>query len=194
MKVRSFLAFDITDEMRAELGSVIALLAQKTRDVKWVKPDLMHCTIRFFGDVEEELLSGKLSQLIESEVLHQAPIHLEGHGIGVFPNWRYPRVLWAGLTGDTEAVLSLHAKLEQAFEELGMPRDPRELRLHLTLGRARGSLKDSGALVHLVEKLAERSFGDVVVNALTLYKSDLTKDGSIYTPLRTFPLGRENKL
>ncbi|MFA4874765.1 MAG: RNA 2',3'-cyclic phosphodiesterase [bacterium] len=189
MKIRSFLAFDIPPKMQAELGSIIGLLSQKTHDVKWVKTELMHCTLRFFGEVEEELLTGKLSQVIEREVRHQAPIHLFGHGIGVFPNWRYPRVLWAGLAGDTEAVISLHAKLEETFEELGLHRDPRALRLHLTLGRARSSLKDCEPLVHLVEKLAEREFGEVDVNALTLYKSVLTREGPVYTALQTFPLG-----
>ncbi len=189
MKIRSFLAFDIPPKMKAELGSVIGLLSQKARDVKWVKPERMHCTIRFFGDVEEDLLTGKLSQVIEREVLHQAPVHLVGHGVGVFPNWRYPRVLWAGLAGETESVISLHAKLEHAFEELGLPHDPRRLRLHLTLGRARSPLRNCDALVHMVEKMAEYEFGEVDVNALTLYKSELTKDGPIYTALRTFPLG-----
>ena len=62
------------------------------------------------------MLLGKLSDTIEREVRHQSPIHLVGRGIGVFPNWRYPKVLWAGLTGDTESVISLHAKLEEAFQ------------------------------------------------------------------------------
>lgn len=189
MKIRSFLAFDIPPKMKAELGSVIGVLSQKARDIKWVKPERMHCTIRFFGDVEEDILLGKLSHIIEREVLHQAPIHLTGHGVGVFPNWRYPRILWAGLVGDTEAVMSLHAKLEQSFEELGLPRDPRVLRLHLTLGRARAPLKDCETLVHLVEKMGEHEFGSVNVDSLVLYKSVLTKEGPIYTALRKFQLG-----
>ena len=56
MKLRAFLAFDITEHMRAELAQVTAVLAPKARGVRWVKPELMHCTLRFFGDTEEELL------------------------------------------------------------------------------------------------------------------------------------------
>ncbi len=193
MKIRSFLAFDITDEMRSELAKVVQLLSPKIRDVKWIKPELMHCTIRFFGDVEEELLLGNVSKVIAREVKHQSPIKLIGRGIGVFPNWRYPRVLWAGLHGETESMMSLHAKLEEAFGEFGFKSDPRELRLHLTLGRAKKKFKDGKDLMGLVEKMGEKKYGEVVVDSLTLYKSELMKEGSIYTALKKFSLGGKKK-
>ena len=189
MKIRSFLAFDIPDKLKTEFASVIELLAPKVKGIRWLTPERMHCTLRFFGDVEEELLLGKLSDVIEREVRHQSPVHLEGHGIGVFPNWRYPRVLWAGLIGETDSMISLHAKLERAFSQFGFKNDPRALRLHLTLGRAKSAFKDKEALVTLVEKMAEREFSAFDVTELVLYKSDLTKEGPIYTALRRFPLG-----
>ncbi len=191
MKIRSFLAFDIPEGVRSELGSVIDMLQPKVKGIKWVRPDKMHCTIRFFGNVEEDVLMGRLSDVIAREVRHQSPMHLCGHGIGVFPNWRYPRVLWAGLTGDTDAVISLHAKLEEAFEEFGLKKDPRELRLHLTLGRSRSAFKEKDALVGLLERMTEREFGEFDVRDLVLYRSDLTKDGPIYTALKRFPLGAQ---
>ena len=61
MKIRSFLAFDIPDELKDELASVIELLQPKVKGIKWVAPEKMHCTIRFFGNVEEDLLMGRLS-------------------------------------------------------------------------------------------------------------------------------------
>ncbi len=193
MKIRSFLAFDIPDKLRAELGQVIELLTPKVKGIKWVHPDKMHCTIRFFGNVEEDVLMGKLSAVIAREVRHQSPIHLTGHGIGVFPNWRYPKVLWAGLTGETDSLISLHAKLEEAFEEFGLKKDPRELRLHLTLGRAKTPFKDREALTAIVEKMAEKEFGEFDIKELVLYKSDLTREGPIYTALKRFPLGAQTK-
>lgn len=189
MKHRAFLAFDITDHMRAELAQVIGLLSTKTKGVRWVKPDLMHCTLRFFGEVDEDILDGRLSEVIAATVLHQAPIHILGEGIGCFPNWRYPRILWAGLGGDTEAMISLHARLEESFGEFGFQSDPRALRLHLTLGRAKSALKSCEPLIQVVEKLTDRRFGEFNVSALTLYKSVLTKDGPVYTALRKFPFG-----
>ncbi|HPQ81748.1 MAG TPA: RNA 2',3'-cyclic phosphodiesterase [bacterium] len=189
MKHRAFLAFDITDHMRSELAQLIGILSSKAKGIRWVKPELMHCTLRFFGDVDEELLLGKLSDVVAESVLHQAPIHLLGEGVGCFPNWRYPKILWAGLGGDTEAVISLHSRLEEAFGEFGLQRDPRSLRLHLTLGRAKSALRGCEPLIQVVEKLTDRKFGELNVSALTLYKSVLTKDGPVYTALRKFPFG-----
>ncbi|MBT3180997.1 MAG: RNA 2',3'-cyclic phosphodiesterase [Deltaproteobacteria bacterium] len=193
MKIRSFLAFDIAEDMRSELTKIVTLLTPKIRDVQWIKPELMHCTVRFFGDVEEELLLGNVSNVIEREVKHQSPVKLIGRGIGVFPNWRYPRVLWAGLHGETESMISLHAKLEEAFTEFGFKQDPRELRLHLTLGRAKKKFKDGRDLMGLVEKMSEKGFGEMMIDSLTLYKSELTKEGPIYTVLKKFPLGGKKK-
>ena len=73
MKVRSFLAFDIPDDMRAELASLIEVLASKADGIKWLKPENIHCTMKFFGDVEEEVLMGPLATVIEKELVHQAP-------------------------------------------------------------------------------------------------------------------------
>lgn len=191
-KIRAFLAFDISDEVKAELASVVGILASKDRDVRWVKPELMHCTIRFFGEIDENLLLTKLAPVIEREVRHQSPIQLSAHGIGVFPNWRYPRVIWSGITGETETVMALHAKLEECFHEYGLVRDPRQLRLHLTLGRAKSPLKETGPLMHLVEKMVEHEFGEFTVSKLTLYQSTLTREGPVYTALRSFPLGAQS--
>ncbi len=190
MKVRSFLAFDIPEEMRAELASLIEVLATKADGIKWLKPENIHCTMKFFGDVEEEVLMGPLAAAIEKELAHQAPISLNGVGIGVFPNWRYPRVIWAGLAGETDAAKSLHARIETALEEFDLKRDSRKsFRLHLTLGRVKSKIKDPELLVSFVEKQVDRAFGKVDVDSLVMYKSVLTKEGPIYTPLRSFSFG-----
>jgi len=190
MKIRSFLAFDITDEIRRELGTMIQLFEQKTMGVKWVKPELMHCTMKYFGNVEEDLLMGDISRVIEETVKHQAPIHLRSVGIGVFPNWRYPRVIWAGIAGETEAAVALHERLKSAFVRFGFNEDKRDaFRLHLTIGRAKTLLKNKEMFINLVEKLADREFGEFIIDHLTLYKSVLTREGPVYTALKEFRLG-----
>jgi len=190
-KIRSFLAFDIPDAMKKELGGVIEVLSTKvTKGVKWVDPKIIHCTLKFFGDVEEELLLDGISQTITHELKSQAPFAFHGMGLGVFPNWRYPRVIWAGLTGDTEAASSLYKRLENAFVKYKIPADNRRaFRMHLTIGRVKSKLKDPAPLMSFVEKQVDRAFGDFSVDKLTLYKSVLTKEGPIYTPLKEFQFG-----
>ena len=188
--IRSFLAFDIPDAMKKELGGVIEVLESKAKGVKWVDPKVIHCTIKFFGDVEEAILLDGISQAIANELKSQAPFSFHGMGLGVFPNWRYPRVIWAGLTGDTEAAESLHKRLENAFAKYEIePDNRRAFRMHLTIGRVKSKLKDPGPLMSFVEKQVDRAFGDFTVDKLTLYKSVLTKEGPIYTPLKEFMFG-----
>lgn len=187
MKIRSFLAFDIPDEVRKNLAKVIADFREKERAVKWANPENMHVTLKFFGSVEEDLLLGEISNRIESVVRGHGPPVLRCEGIGVFPNWKYPRVFWAGFSGETEKTVNLQKAIESTLSPLKLREDRREFRLHLTIGRAKGALKKS-PLIDLVEKLGPVGFGEVRVDKLVLYKSVLTKAGPVYTPLKEFSL------
>lgn len=187
MKIRSFLAFDIPSKVTSKLAKLINDFSQKERSVKWVAPDKLHVTMKFFGDVEEPLLLDQVSAKIFDAVKGFGSIKLTCEGIGVFPNWKYPRVIWAGFYGETDRIMDLHDKLEGSLSTFNFKKDLRAFRVHLTLGRTNGVLKNS-PLVTLVEKLGPIKFGEVAVDKLVLYKSVLTKTGSIYTPLKEFIL------
>ncbi|HPW45014.1 MAG TPA: RNA 2',3'-cyclic phosphodiesterase [bacterium] len=189
MKIRSFLAFDISDEMRGELSSLITFFSGKISGIKWMKPELLHGTLRFFGDVEENILFGDVSRVVEYELRHQSPLRLSGHGVGVFPNWRYPSIIWAGLQGDTEPMIGLYSRLEEAFRDFGFKEDKRAFRMHLTLGRAKGNFGGAKDFIRVLEKMSDAEFGETVVDSLTLYKSELTRNGPIYTVIRKFAFG-----
>lgn len=188
MKLRAFLAFDIPPKVQQTLGALIADLRAKAPDIKWAVPDQLHVTIRFFGAVEEALLTGEIAAAIRGVVGHERPHTIHCAGVGVFPHWKYPRVIWAGFAGDTEPVITLHERLQTALAPFPLPKNDRAFRLHLTIGRARSPLK-KGVLMHTVESLGPIDFGDVPIDHLTLYKSQLTRHGSIYTPVEIFPFG-----
>lgn len=189
MNIRSFLAFDIPQDVRGKLARLIKDFAGKESGVKWIQPENLHVTLKFFGDVPEELLVGEVSKKIEDVAKAAKPVALECSGVGAFPNWKYPRVIWAGFAGDTEAAIGLQQKLEDALAEFNFKKDARAFRLHLTIGRAK-ELKSSGRLMRLVNELGPIDFGKVEINKLALYKSVLTKEGSVYTVLKNFELGR----
>lgn len=187
MKIRSFLAFDIPVDVRAKLEKVIKGLAEKESRVRWTRPENMHVTIKFFGSVEEELLLGPVSEVIQAAVRTNPTALLECRGIGVFPNWKYPRVIWAGFAGETKKVIDIQKGVEAALNGFDLHHDNREFKLHLTLGRVKGILKNS-PIVGLLGKLGTIPFGEVAVKKLVLYKSVLTKEEAVYTPLRIFNL------
>ena len=185
--IRAFLAFDIPGKVKTPITRLIADFTAKEKGVRWMDPEKMHVTMRFFGSVDEDLLMGDISGAIKSAVSGFKPAKLLCQGIGVFPDWKYPRVIWAGFSGETERVLDLHTALSNALAGFDLHEDKRRFRLHLTIGRAKARLKKS-PLIDLVEKLGPVKFGEVLVDRLVLYKSLLTKNGPIYTPLREFVL------
>lgn len=187
LKVRAFLAFDIPDGVRVKLAAMINDFSEKERGVKWVNPENMHVTMKFFGEIEEDLLLGDISSAIVSAVKGFGASQLLCKGIGVFPNWKYPRVFWAGFTGDIEKVIGLQKQIEDALSPFDIQKDKRGFRLHLTLGRAKGTLRKS-PLTTLVEKLGPVVFGTVAVERLIMYKSELRKSGAIYTELKGFEM------
>lgn len=196
MKMRSFLAFDINDEMRQKLTHLMEMMQPKAQGIRWVNPNLMHCTVKFFGEVEEKFLNESLIPVIKKEVENFPPFKLKGIGIGVFPNWRYPRVIWAGLSGDTDVALKLHGNLERSFEDMPIEKDRRAFRLHLTMGRAKAPIKGKQQLLSFIEKQGVSEYGNLYVDHLVLYRSVLSQSGSTFTVLDKFQLkgnqGREN--
>lgn len=185
MKVRAFLAFEVSAAIRSELHAVIQDLKQYAEEIQWIAPQHFHVTMRYFGDVEEDLLLGPMSDTIESLVSGWQRTALDCGSLGVFPNWKYPRVIWAGFLGDTESILQWRDALDRSLSQYDLPVDARAFRLHLTLGRAK-ALKGKMALVKRIEALSMATFGELHIDRLTLFKSELTKDEPIYTPLKTF--------
>ncbi|MBI4126015.1 MAG: RNA 2',3'-cyclic phosphodiesterase [Deltaproteobacteria bacterium] len=186
MKLRAFLAFTVSDDLQRELAGMTELLASKVDGITWVRPDHIHCTLKFFGNVEEEQLMEKIAPAIAKISSTASSINLSAVGLGAFPNWRYPRVVWAGLSGETERVATLHEQLEAAFVPFGIKCENRDFRLHLTLGRAKQRIKHTPEFSAFIEKQAIREFGSFSVDHLILMKSVLTRGGAEYTPLRTF--------
>lgn len=185
--MRTFLAIDIPPTVQRALAALIRDLQQYAEDITWIAPEQYHLTLRFFGELDDALVLGPLSQRIRALASRWAATQLTCGGIGVFPNWKYPRVVWAGFLGDTTPVLDLHDAMNIVLTDLPLPVDQRAFRLHLTLGRAR-AIRGKVALVKRVESLGMLPFGEVPVTHLTLYKSQLTNAGPVYTAVERFPL------
>lgn len=188
-KVRSFLAFDIPPNVKKTLGRLIADFSKKETGVRWIEAENLHVTMKFFGDVDEDLLLGDISKAIQGVTDGLKPVTLSCSGVGVFPNWRYPRIIWAGFLGDVDPVLAMHDRLETALSGFSLKRDERAFRLHLTIGRAK-ELKSTGLLMQLINDLGPIEFGRVVIDRFTLYKSVLTRKGSVYTALKVFEFNK----
>jgi RNA 2',3'-cyclic 3'-phosphodiesterase len=193
LRFRVFAALELPRENQERLGDVLAGLqaAAPAGAVRWVRPEAIHLTVKFYGGVAGETLPDVEAVLAEA-ARGARPMRLRMQGLGVFPNARRPQVVWAGLAGEVEALAQLQNDLEARSAALGFAPEGRPFKPHLTLGRVNGSLQP-GDHLRLMESLKARrdeNFGEFTVEALHLIRSDLRPAGSVYTTLYTAALGQ----
>jgi 2'-5' RNA ligase len=181
--IRSFLAFDIENEtVRKRLAAAQNLLIQTGADLKLVEPRNIHMTIRFLGAVIPNMVE-KIFE--EMQKVQFAPFDVRISGLGVFPDLRYPRVVWAGMTEGADQLKNVFSQLEPRLRGLGFTPDPKGFSPHLTIARVKSG-KNKAQLSEFVTNNANYDFGYVKAECLRLKKSDLTPKGPIYSTLKEF--------
>jgi 2'-5' RNA ligase len=156
-------------------------------DVKWVSPENIHLTLKFFGNIEESKVDPIL-QSIGSLIQRTSPFSMKVQGVGAFPHFKNPRVIWMGLRGGKEVLAMFQKELEGTLAKIGFEPEDRPFQPHLTLGRMKSS-RGKDDLVGKMEKHREEEFGNVEVEKVVLFKSDLRPSGPIYTALKELRLG-----
>jgi len=186
VRIRAFVAVNISDAVRAALAEAQGQLRQVPADVSWTQPGNVHLTLKFLGEIGERGVARVGGTLVAAAAPH-APITATVAGFGVFPSKGPPRVVWAAVAEGAAALVSLQASVERALAALGFPREGRPFRPHLTLGRVR-SPRNAAALVEAIAGLGGGLLGTFTAEHIDLMQSQLHPKGSIYTVLRHIPL------
>ncbi len=184
--MRLFVALELSDAVRAAVRDLIARLQRARADIRWVRPEGMHLTLKFIGEVPEEKLA--LIRQALASVASPQPVALEFGGLGFFPHERRPRVLWVGIQA-SENLSPLAAEIEAALEPLGIERENRDYVPHLTLGRFKSS-KGTDKLHEEIAALPSTHFGRIETGEFFLFQSKLSPAGAHYTKLVAFPFVR----
>lgn len=185
-KIRSFLAIDPPEEVLRGIGAIQSRLRKLVEgDIRWVRPEGIHLTLKFFGDIFAADVAN-IATVVEKAAERERSFSLAIGGAGAFPDPHRPRVLWLGMNGDVERFLVFQKGLDQALLQIGFPREERPFRPHLTLGRIKTS-KGLIGLARALEKGEEYSVGRFIAAGLSLMQSELTPRGAIYTKLKWFP-------
>jgi RNA 2',3'-cyclic 3'-phosphodiesterase len=194
--IRAFLAVELSPGLRAELVALQQELRQsieqemkQNRHISWVQPAKMHLTIKFLGDMDEQLLDpllGVLEQALGSQPSMSMPLER----LGVFPRPHSPRVLWIGPSEHwergTEAkkMVEIRDAIEEASESLGFLREAKPFSPHLTMARIKTGERHVGAVLATSGVLDQPlSLGSLAVGSVVLVKSELKPTGSVYTRL-----------
>ncbi|HEV8663540.1 MAG TPA: RNA 2',3'-cyclic phosphodiesterase [Candidatus Methylomirabilis sp.] len=177
--MRLFIAIVLSDALRDALGALQRDLRAAGGPVSWVKPENIHLTLKFLGEVPPAR-EGLVREAMAEAVAGLSPFTLRAGGCGAFPGGRNPRVLWVGLRAGGPEAATLAARVEAACAARGFPPENRAFRGHLTLGRVRGSRGLEETLRRL-QAHAEDTLGETAVDRIVLYESRLHPAGSIYT-------------
>ena len=188
--IRVFIALDISEPARSSLSGVMyRLRAAIPRGARWVDPQGIHLTLKFLGNIDSARTDGILEPLCRiGEEYSSFSLNLAG--LGVFPNQREPRVLWAGVEGEMEPLASLQEKVEEAMADQGFTRERRSFNPHLTIGRVRDRIATSerqkiGATIlsHSLDPTEPWT-----ADTMHLFRTTFTPNGSIHDIIGSAPL------
>jgi 2'-5' RNA ligase len=187
--VRCFIAVELPDEVKAGLKQLQTKLKSGGQaQVKWVDPYSIHLTLKFLGGVDGARI-GPVTAAMEEASQGIPPFSLKVEGLGAFPNLRRVQVVWVGVSGEVDRLAVLQQRLESNLAQLGFAPEKRRFTPHLTLARVRdrasaGEREGLGQLIASTEFEAH-SFP---VGAVSLMRSQLTREGAIYSRLSTAEL------
>lgn len=180
--MRLFIAIEIPENIRAGFASLLKEFRAIAPQLKWVRAENLHVTLKFLGETNPAKLDAL--QTVLSAVRSPEPVNLEFRGLGFFPNEKRPRVFWAGMEASPN-LKTLAADIDQAVHRLGFPLEQRPFAPHLTL--ARFSLPGvPPKLSQEIKEKSSRSFGSLTAHEFHLIESKLKPSGAEYTTLQTF--------
>ena len=185
--MRLFIAIEISPDVRAALAALLKELRAIAPQVKWVRAENMHLTLKFLGETSSSKLAAVQAAL--SALRSSAAVTLQFRGLGFFPNAKHARVFWAGMEASPN-LPALAAEIDQAMHKLGFLLEDRAFTPHLTLAR----FQPPGLppkLAAAAQEGAAREFGSLVAREFHLIESKLKPTGAEYTTLHSFPFVAE---
>lgn len=184
--VRTFVAVELTPEIRGRANQLVGVLRRVVADVRWSPPENMHLTLKFLGDVEV-LEIPRVCDAVKEAVADMSPFTIEVRGAGAFPDFEKPRTVWLGVGAGSDGLTLMHERLEAALGALGFREEGRRFRPHLTLGRVRDSHPGS-KFAQTLAGHADYVAGEMMVGEVTVFSSELSRAGSKYEVLGHFDL------
>ena len=185
--MRLFVALEISSAVRDNLAAVIRDLRPLAPQLKWVRTENLHVTLKFIGETPAENL-GAIGQAL-SAVRSNGQVELHFRGFGFFPNEKRPSVCWTGIEA-SENLGTLAGGIDHALEAVGIPREQRPFTPHLTLAR----ISTSGwteKLRNAIQQNRTRDFGALITHEFRLMESKLKPSGAEYTTLQSFRFAAE---
>lgn len=185
-KRRIFIAVDLPSEVREKLKEVLASLRETGADMRCVKAENTHLTLRFLGGVEQQALDN-IKKAMEKALKGITSFDILFHGIGAFPKIETPRVVWLGVREGEQKLRVIRDRLEENLAQIGIEKEGREYHSHLTLARVKSQLGKE-TLLSWIKSNAGFDLGPMKANKIALMESVLKREGPEYSPLKVVGL------
>jgi len=189
-QVRSFIAIELPEEIKKGIRGLQAQLkAGSQAPVKWVDPANIHLTLKFLGNVAADRME-EISLAMTEAARGIPSFSLEVRELGVFPNPGRVQIVWVGVSGEVAKLARLQQRLESGLERLGFPPEGRRFTPHLTLARVRDQATpdERQKLGQLIADTKFEAAPSFIVDSVNLMKSQLTREGPIYTRISSTEL------
>ena len=183
---RSFLAVELSEQIQERIRTVQEGLKGKVEGVRWVRPEGIHLTLKFLGEVDPDRIED-IVRKAEEAVREMGPFTIRIRGCGGFPNTKNPRVIWIGVEDQNGLLRELQARAERELEALGFEREQRDYTPHLTVGRLRSGKRREG-IAQALRDMGDSDLGTMEIGHITLFRSLLKPTGAEYTKLGTISL------
>jgi len=184
--MRCFVAVELPETIRESLAELSRRVRQSRVRASWVSPENMHITLRFLGEISEKDVAD-LVGLLELLCEEFPSFRLTACGVGAFPSMRAPSVLWAGVQPSDGDIAQLQEKTEEAAQRLGCKKEKNRFHPHVTFARIRDP-RDAAGLTRFLENERNWCAGEFDVSRITVFRSELTPRGPVYTKLHTVSL------
>lgn len=184
--MRLFVAIELMEPVVRCLERVQAILRPRFDDVRWVRADLMHLTVKFIGDVPDEDVQ-YVAMAVEESAAATESFRIRLDGLGCFPPRGPVRVVWAGMSEPSGTLEACAELVNGKLKDVGIPAERRPFASHITLGRVRAD-RSNGRMRETVGETPLKS-ADQLVNSVTLMSSTLASAGPTYHAVSRVPFG-----
>ncbi len=190
--LRAFIAVDLAPDIRSQLDALTGRLRRLPgqESMRFVAASGIHLTLRFLGEISPAL-AASLHEVLDDAARQVPGFSIHVRGTGCFPSSRQPRVLWVGLDDPGGRLKALQCAVEGGCAVLKLPAEDRPFSPHLTLARVR---REAGAgaetfVRSVLEGERGLDLGEMPVDALHLFRSELRPSGAVYSRLHSAALG-----
>src|SRR5262245_29857521 len=193
-RLRTFIAVELSPRVISRAGDLIDKLRVAAAEMTWVRPQQMHLTLKFLGDVPDTE-TPDICRVVSDIAAGFEPFEIICRGAGAFPNVREPRTLWIGIEDGAEELKRLQLAIDDALKaKLGYAKEQRGFHPHLTIGRVKRLAPDGrGELTRLLEEHAHFDADLAIIDEVVTFASFLGRKGPTHDPLGHAELGGSSR-